>query len=92
MTEPTRYKPASERYQSGVTMEPWLDGRYVEFTEWERLRDALIEMQKPVNATGVPVQDCIDDAMDTWIRVVARTIFQSEKCNVVAMLPKAEVL
>jgi hypothetical protein len=49
--------------------------------------EQLACVQEYSDATGVSVQDCIDDAMDTWIRVVARTIYQPEKCNIEVLLP-----
>ena len=39
------------------------------------------------NTTGLPLGECIYQAMDDWIRTVARPVSQTEKFNVVAMLP-----
>ena len=42
-----------------------------------------------VKFTGISQEDCIYQALNDWIRTVARTISQTEKFNVVAMLPRA---
>jgi predicted transcriptional regulator len=38
-------------------------------------------------ATGRTRTDCLEQAIDDWIRVVAKTISQDEKFNVLALLP-----
>ena len=39
------------------------------------------------DAAGLSMDDCLYQALDDWIRSVARTVSQTEKFNVVAMLP-----
>jgi sulfur relay (sulfurtransferase) DsrC/TusE family protein len=37
-------------------------------------------------ATGRTIEDCLYQAMDDWIKTVAKTISQNEKFNITAML------
>lgn len=44
-------------------------------------------LEEYAQETGKTPDECVEEAMDDWIRVVVRTVSQTEKFNVIALMP-----
>jgi hypothetical protein len=44
-------------------------------------------LEEYAQETGKTPDECVEEALDDWIRVIAPAIYQTEKFNVVAFLP-----
>lgn len=53
--------------------------------------DQLGCIEEFASQTGRSIDGCVYQAIDDWIKVVAKTVSQTEKFNVVAMLPELKV-